>query len=91
MTLWVTLDDPPGKAQALVYMLADTVPEMEEQSVGDTWGFAKALVDALAGTLAAVEAVPPGDKLDDAYGLNDLLGDTWRHTKQCAVTGRLAV
>ena len=63
---------------------------MEEQLVGDTPDFAQALVDARAATLAEVEAVAPGDKLDDAYGLNDLLGDTWRHTKQCAVTGRHA-
>ena len=50
----------------------------------------QAPVDALADTLAEVEAVPPGDKLDDAHALNDLVGDTWRHTKQCAVTGRHA-
>ena len=51
MTLWVRLDDTPGNAQALVYTLADTVPEMEEQSVGDMWGFAQALVNTVAETV----------------------------------------
>ena len=91
MTCRVTLSEKLGIAQALVNTVAETVQEMEELSVGDRPGFAQALVDARAATLAEVEAVPPGDKLGDAYGLNDLLGDTWRHTKQCAVTGRHAV
>ena len=55
---------------------------MDELSVGDTPGGAQALVDARAERQAEVEAVPPGDKLDDAHALNELLGDTWRHTKQ---------
>ena len=63
---------------------------MDELSVGDTPGGAQALVDARADTLAEVEAVPPGDKLDDELAPNDLLGDSGRHIKQCAVTGRHA-
>ena len=61
---------------------------MEEYSVGDTWGGAQALVNARAGKVAEVEAVTPGDTLGDAHALNDLLGDTWRHTGQCAGAGR---
>ena len=52
------------------------VPEMEELSVGDTWGGAQALVDALADTLTEVEALISGDTLGDADALNDLLGGT---------------
>ena len=63
---------------------------MDELSVGDTPGGAEALVDARADTLAEVEAVSPGDKLDDALALNDLLRESWRHTKQCAVSGQHA-
>ena len=47
------------------------VPEMEELSVGDTWGNAQALVDARADTLGAGT-----DTLGDADALNDLLGGT---------------
>ena len=67
MTLWVTLGDTLGDAQALndllgdtcrdiaqslVDMLADSVPEMEELSVHDTWGCAEALSDAWADKVA---------------------------------------
>ena len=62
----MTLDDTPGNAQALVYTLADTVPELQEQSVGATWGGAQALVDTLAETLTEVEALTTGDTLGDA-------------------------
>ena len=87
MTSWVTVGDTLGNAQALVDTLADTVPEME-LSVGDTRGGAQALVDAMADTPAEVEAVTPGDTLGDAHALNDLLGDSWRHTGQCAGSGQ---
>ena len=86
----MTVGDTLGNAQALVNTVPETVQEMEELSVGDTARGAQALVDAPADTLVEVEAVSPGDKLDDAFGLNDLLGNTWRHTKQCAVTVRHA-
>ena len=36
ITLWLTLDYTPGNAQALVYTLAETEPEIKEHSVGDT-------------------------------------------------------
>ena len=84
------LGDTLGHAQALVDTLADTVPEMEWLSVGDTRGGAQALVEAMAVTLAEVEAVTPGDTLGDAYSLNDLLGERWRHTAQCAGSGQRA-
>ena len=38
MTCWVTLGDTLGNAQPLVDTLSDTVPEMEEKSLGDTPG-----------------------------------------------------
>ena len=53
---------------------------MAELSVGDTRGGAQALVNALAETLAEVEALTPGDTIRDAHALNDLLGDSCRHT-----------
>ena len=90
MTCWVTVGHTLGNAEALVDTLADTVLEIEELSKGKTRGGSQALVDALADTLAEVEAVPPCDKLDDALALNDLLCDSWRSTKQCAVTRRHA-
>ena len=43
MDCWVTLSDTLNNAQALVDMVADTVQEMEELSVGDTPGNAQAL------------------------------------------------
>ena len=49
-------------------------------------GGAQALVDALADTLTEVEALISGDTLGDAYALNDLLSNTWRHIGQCADT-----
>ena len=61
---------------------------MEELSVGDTRGGAQALVDALADTDAEVEAFTPCDTLRDPHALNDLLGDTWRHIRECAGTAR---
>ena len=84
MTLGYTL----GNAQALFNTLAETVPEMEEQSVGDTVGGAQKLVDALADTLAEVEAVTPAKTLGNAHALNDLLGETWPHTGQCDGSGK---
>ena len=69
-----------GNAQSLVDMLADSVPEMEELSVGDTWGCAEALSDAWADKVAELEAVTPGDTLGDVHALNDLLGNSWRYT-----------
>ena len=90
MTCWVTVGDTLGNKQALVETLADTVPEIEDKSVGDTMGEAQALVDAQADKVAELEAVKPGDTLGDVHALNDLLGVTWRHTEQCAVTGRHA-
>ena len=56
-------------------------------TLDDTLGNAEALVDAMADTLPEVEAVTPGNTLGDAYALNDLLGDSWRHTGQCGSTG----
>ena len=50
MTCWVTGGDTLGYAQALVNMLAYTIPEIQEQSVSDTWGGAQPLVYALADT-----------------------------------------
>ena len=78
----MTPGDTLGNAQALVDTLADTVTEMEEKSLGDTESGAKPLFDDRAETLAEVEAVTPGDTLGDAHALNDLLGDSWRHTGQ---------
>ena len=80
MTCWVTLDETLGNAQSVVDMLADSVPEMEELSVGDIWGCAEALSDAWADKVAELEAVTPGDTLGDVHALNDLLGDSWRYT-----------
>ena len=54
--------------------------KMEELSAGDTLGGVEALVNALADTLGEVEALTPGDTIRDAHALNDLLGDTCRHT-----------
>ena len=71
-------------------MLADSVPEMEELSVGDTWGCAESLSDAWADNVAELKAVTPGDTLGNAHALNDLLSDTWRHIGQRAGTGRHA-
>ena len=36
MTFWVRVNDTVGNEQALFERLADTVPEMEEKSLGDT-------------------------------------------------------
>ena len=41
MTCWVTVGKTLGNAEALVDTLIDTEPEMEELSVGDTWGGAQ--------------------------------------------------
>ena len=90
MTCWVTLGETLGNAQPLVDMLSDSVPEMEELSVGESWGCAEALRDAWADKVAEFKAVTPGDTLGDAHALNYLLGDTWRHTGQCAGTCRHA-
>ena len=90
MTCRVTIGDKLSNAQGLVDTLADTVPEMDGLSVGDKRGGAQALVDALAKTLTEVEALTTGDTLGDAQTLNGLLGDSWRHTGQCAGTGRHA-
>ena len=57
-------------------------------TVCDTLGNKQALVDTLADTVAEVEALTSGDTLRDAHALNYLLGDSWRHTRQCAGTGR---
>ena len=57
-------------------MVADTVQEMEELSVGDTPGNAQGLFYAGADKVAELEAVTPGDTLGDAHALNDLLGDS---------------
>ena len=88
MTCWVTLSDTLHNAQALVDMVADTVQEMEELAGGETPGNAEALVYAWADKVAEFEAVTPGDTLGDAHVLNDLLSDSWRHSGQCAGTGR---
>ena len=69
-------------------MLADSLPEMEELSVGDTWGCGEALSDAWANKVAELKAVTPGETLGDAHALSDLLGDSWRHTGQCVGTCR---
>ena len=90
MTSWVTLGDTLDNAQALVDTLADTLPEMEEYTIFDKRGGAQPLVDARADQVAELKAVKPGNTLGDAHALNDLLGDTWRHTGQCAGTGRHA-
>ena len=84
----MTLGDTLGNAQALAVTLADTVQETKELSVGDTRIGAKALVDAWADKIAVLEAVTPGDTLGDAHAHNDLLGDSWQNTRQCAGTGR---
>ena len=57
-------------------------------TVFDTLGNAQALVDTLADTVAEVEALTSGDTLRDAHALNYQLGYSWRHTRQCAGTGR---
>ena len=90
MTFWVTLGDPLGNAQALVDTLADTVQETEEFSVGDSLGNAQALVDTLADTVPKMEQLSIGDTRGGAQALIDLLGDGWRHTGQCAGSGRHA-
>ena len=61
-------------------MLADSVPEMEQLSVGDTWGCAESLSDAWADNVAELKAVTPGDTLGDRHALNDLFRGSWRHT-----------
>ena len=83
--------DTLGYAQALVNTLADTIPEIQEQSVSDTWGSAQALVYALAdtrgggadncrhtGRCAGTErpAGSLGDTLGNAQALVDTLADT---------------
>ena len=88
MTCWVTLGDTLSNAQALVDMLADTVPEMEEYSVFKKRVGPQALVDALEDTLTEVEALTTGDTVGDSQGLNDLLGDTYRDIGQCVGTDR---
>ena len=88
MTCWVTVGDTLGNERALVDTLADTEPEMDEKSLGETQVGALALVDARADALAKVEEVRPGDTLGDAHALNDLLGDCWRHTGQSQGSGR---
>ena len=80
----MTVGDTLGNVKALVDTLADTLPEMEELSVGEIRRGAQALVDALGDTLADAETVTPGDILGDAHALNDLLCASWRHTGQCA-------
>ena len=74
IALWFTLDDTPGNPQALVYTLAETVPKIKEQSVGDTKGVAEALVDSMGDMVGEVGTVTPGETLKDAYALNNLLG-----------------
>ena len=86
----MTLGDTLGNAQTLFDRLVDTVPEMEELSVGEIRRGAQALVDALGDTLADVETVVPGDILGDAHALNDLLCASWRHTGQYAGSDRHA-
>ena len=88
MTCWVTVNDTLGNEQALVDMLADTVPEMEDRSLGDTQGSAEALVDTRADKVPELEAVKTGDTLGDVHALNDLLSDSWRHTGQCEDSGQ---
>ena len=61
-------------------MLPDSVPEMEELSVGDTWGCAESLSDPWADNVAELKAVTPGDTLGDGHALNDLFRGSWRHT-----------
>ena len=61
----MTVGDTVGNAQALVGTLADTLPEMEELSVGEIRRGAQVLVDALGDTLSDVETVTPGDILGD--------------------------
>ena len=90
MDCWVKPCVTLNNAQALVDMVGDTVQEMEELSVGATPGNAQGLVYAGADKVAELEAVTPGDTLGDAHVLNDLVGDTWRHTGQCASSGRHA-
>ena len=51
----MTLGEKLGNAHILVDTLIDTVPEMEEKSLGDTPGGAEAFVDARAVTLGEVE------------------------------------
>ena len=86
----VTPGDTLGDACALVDTLADTVQEMKEYLVVGKRVGTQALMDEMADTLAEVEAVTPGDTLGDRYALNDLLGDSWRHTGQCAGSGQQA-
>ena len=76
MTCWLTVGDTLGNDKALVDTLADTVPEMDEKSLGETQVGAQALVYARADALAEVKAVRPGDPLGDAHALSDLVGDT---------------
>ena len=64
-------------------MLADSVPAMEELSVGDKWGCVELLSDAWAENVAHLKAVTPGETLGDGHALNDLLRDSWRHTGEC--------
>ena len=54
------------------------------------WFGAQALVDALSDTRAEVEALSTGDILGDAQALKNLLGNTWRHTGECAGSGQHA-
>ena len=76
MDCWVTLSDTLNNAQALVDMVADTVQEMEELSVGDTPGNAQGVLYAGADKVAELDSVTPGDTLGDAHALNDRLGDS---------------
>ena len=50
-------------------------------------GGAQALVDPLADTLTEVEALTTGDTLVAAQALKELLGETKRHSRQCAGSG----
>ena len=86
MTLGKTL----GNAQSIVDMLADSVPEMEKLSVGDSRACAEALSDAWPDKVVELKAVTLGDTLGDAHALNDLLRESCRHAGPCAGIGRHA-
>ena len=66
MTCWVTVGDTLGNEEALVDMLADTVPNMEEKSAIETRGGAQALGDTLADTVLETKELSVGDSLTNA-------------------------
>ena len=84
-------------AHRSVCRVADSLAEVDVETLGDTVSDAHALVKSLADTVAEVEVETPGETRGDAQALLDTVaalvseveGETlWRHTGRCVGTGR---